>query len=102
MIGVHMISLKNISKVLLPVQETSTIHIPCFYGILKIYKLPVKFRPTLSCHSTIQNHAAKFCSKILKPLVAEALTVNQGSKDLVIKLSQLQLVPGAKYYIVTG
>jgi hypothetical protein len=77
-------------------------HIPRFYGIPKIHKLPVKFRPILPCHSAIQNPAAKFCSKILKPLVAEAQTVIHGSKDLAIKLSQLRLVPGAKYYIVTG
>ena len=77
-------------------------HIPRFYGIPKIHKLPVKFRPILPCHSAIQNPAAKFCSKMLKPLIAEALTVIHGSKDLAIKLSQLVLNPGSKYYIVTG
>ena len=77
-------------------------HIPRFYGIPKIHKLPVKFRPILPCHSAIQNPAAKFCSKMLKPLVEEALTVIHGTKDLAIKLSKLQLNPGSKYYIVTG
>ena len=77
-------------------------HVPRFYGIPKIHKLPVKFRPILPCHSAIQNPAAKFISKMLKPLVAEALTVIHGSKDLAIKLSQLRLNPGEKYYIVTG
>jgi len=81
---------------------TGSHHIPRFYGIPKIHKLPVKFRPILPCHSAIQNPAAKFCSKILKPLVAEARTVIHGSKDLAIKLSQLRLTPGLKYYIVTG
>ena len=64
-------------------------HIPRFYGIPKIHKQPVKFRPILPCHSAIQNPAAKFISKMLKPLVAEARTVIHGSKDLMMKLSQL-------------
>ena len=81
---------------------TKVHHIPHFYGIPKIHKLPVKFRPILPYHSAIQNPAAKFCSKILKPLVEEVLTVIHGSKDLVIKLSQLCLNPGHKFYIVTG
>ena len=87
------------SKVTAPGREH---HIPRFYGIPKIHKEPVKFRPILPCHSAIQNPAAKFVSKMLKPLIAEAQTVIIGSKDLAIKLSQLRLIPGRKYYIVTG
>lgn len=77
-------------------------HIPKFYGIPKIHKQPVKFRPILPCHSAIQNPAAKFCSKVLKPLVNAAPTVIRGTKDLAIKLSQLQLPPWREIFIVTG
>ena len=52
--------------------------------------------------SIIQNPVAKFCSKILKPLVDEALSVTHSSKDLVMKLSQFYLNLGSKYYIITN
>ena len=77
-------------------------HIPHFYGISKIHKEPVKLRPILPCHSIIQNPAAKFVSKMLKPLIADTQIVIIGSKDLAIKLSQQKPIPGHKFYIVTG
>ena len=87
------------SKVTLPRTDH---HILCFYGILKIHKLPVKFQPISPCHSMIQNPAAKFCLKRLKPLVEGALTIIHDTKDLAIKSSKLQLQPGQKFYIITG
>lgn len=77
-------------------------HIPVFYGIPKIHKYPVKFRPIIPCHSAVQNPAAKFVSKKLKPIINKAPTVIHGTKDLAIKLSKLHLQPGRKLYIVTG
>ena len=59
-------------------------------------------RPIIPCHSAIQNTAAKYISKILKPIILSALTIIHGTKDLAIKLSNLQLTPGRKFYIVTG
>jgi hypothetical protein len=75
---------------------------PMFYGIPKIHKEPVKMRPIVPCHSAIQNPAAKYISKKLKPLIKAAPTIIHGSKDLAIKLSQVKLQPGRKLYIVTG
>jgi hypothetical protein len=77
-------------------------NIPCFYGIPKIHKEPVKFRPIIPCHSAIQNPAAKYISKKLKPLIEGSPTIIHGSKDLAIKLSNLVLIPGAQWYVVTG
>ena len=37
--------------------------VPRFYGIPKIHKYPVKFRPIIPCHSVVFNPAAKFISK---------------------------------------
>jgi hypothetical protein len=76
--------------------------IPTFYGIPKIHKEPVKFRPIIPCHSAIQNPAAKYVDKKLKPIVVGSPTVIHGSKDLAIKLSNLVLIPDARWYIVTG
>ncbi|SJL12000.1 uncharacterized protein ARMOST_21447 [Armillaria ostoyae] len=76
--------------------------VPTFYGIPKIHKEPVKMRPIIPCHSAIQNPAAKYVSKILKPLIKAAPTIIHGSKDLAIKLSQIKLQPGRNTYIVTG
>ena len=76
--------------------------VPVFYGIPKIHKLPVKMRPIIPCHSAIQNPAAKFCSKKLKPLVKAAQTIIHGTKDLAQKLSKLQIDRHRRKYIVTG
>ena len=76
--------------------------VPTFYGIPKIHKEPVKMRPIIPCHSAIMNPAAKYVSKKLKPIVKLAPTIIHGTKDLAIKLSQLTLTPGRKFYIVTG
>ena len=76
--------------------------VPTFYGIPKIHKEPVKMRPIIPCHSAIQNPAAKYVSKRLKPLIKAATSIIHGSKDLVIKLSKLSLKPGKRWYICTG
>jgi hypothetical protein len=76
--------------------------VPAFYGIPKIHKEPIKMRPIIPCHSAIQNPAAKYISKKLKPLVKEAPTIIHGSKDLAIRLSKLRLTTGRKWFIVTG
>ena len=62
-------------------------HVPVFYGIPKIHKQPVKMRPIIPCYSVTQHPAAKYVSKILKPIIQLAPTILHGSKDLVIKLS---------------
>ena len=76
--------------------------VPRFYGIPKIHKYPVKFRPIIPCHSVVFNPAAKFISKKLKPIIMSAPAIIHGSKDLAIKLSKLKLQPGRKFFIVTG
>ena len=76
--------------------------VPLFYGIPKIHKEPVKMRPIIPCHSAVQNPAAKFVSKKLKPLIMAAPTVIHGTKDLAVKLSKLELTKGRQFFIVTG
>ena len=87
------------SKITLP---GTTHHISHFYGIPKIHKQPVKMPLIIPCHSTIQNPAAKYVSKKLKPLIQAVPTVIHGTKDLAIKLSKLSINPKRKWYIVTG
>ena len=77
-------------------------HIPHFYGIPKIHKYPVKMRPIIPCHTAVQNPAAKYVSKKLKPLIKEAATIIHGTKDLAQKLSKLSIDVNRKWYIVTG
>lgn len=76
--------------------------IPNFHGIPKIHSTPVKLRPIAPCYAAIQNPAAKFVSKVLKPIVKSAPSIIHGSKDLAIKLSQLNLSRSRKLWIVTG
>ncbi|KAF8828443.1 hypothetical protein HHX47_DHR3000031 [Lentinula edodes] len=77
-------------------------HIPTFYCIPKIHKEPVKGRPIIPCHSAIQNPAAKYVSKKLKPLIEAAPSIIHGSKDLAIKLSKFKRDPRRRLFIVTG
>ena len=76
--------------------------VPLFYGIPKIHKEPVKMRPIIPCHSAIQNPAAKYVSKKLKPLIQAAPTILKSTKDLVIKLSKINLDINRQWYLVTG
>ena len=85
------------------VTENGKPHIlPKFYGILKIHKKPVKMRPIIPCHSAVQNPAAKYVDKNLRPLILEAPTIIHGTKDLAIKLSKLNINTNPKYFIITG
>ena len=76
--------------------------IPNFHGIPKIHSTPVKFRPIAPCYAAIQNPAAKYVSKMLKPLIKAAPAIIHGSKDLAIKLSHLDLSRTRKLWIITG
>jgi len=76
--------------------------VPKFYGIPKIHKEPVKVRPIIPCHSAIQNPAAKYVSKKLKPLVKAAPSILKGTKDLALKLSEIKIDHTRKWWIVTG
>src|ERR1700712_3153119 len=59
-------------------------------------------RPIVPCHSAIQNPAAKYISKKLKPLVQAAPSVLHGTKDMAIKLSKINIDPRRQFFIVTG
>ena len=83
-------------------QANARIPIPKFYGIPKIHKTPTRFRPIVPCHSALQNPAAKFCSKMLKPLIESSPYILKGSKQLALDLSKLQLQRGRKFWLVTG
>jgi len=76
--------------------------VPLFYGIPKIHKEPVKMRPIIPCHSAIQNPAAKYVSKKLKPLIQAAPTILKSTKDLAIKLSKINLDTNRRWFLVTG
>ena len=59
-------------------------------------------RPIIPCHSAVQNPAAKYVDKCLRPIVQSAPSIIHGSKDLVIKLSKLNINTKRKYFIITG
>lgn len=75
---------------------------PEFYVIPKIHKTPTGYRLIVPCHSLMQEPASKVVSKMLKPLYANYPTVIHGTKDLVRKLSTLELSRHRKVFIVTG
>jgi hypothetical protein len=59
-------------------------------------------RPIIPCHSAIQNPAAKYVSKKLKPLVEAAPTILKGTKDLAIRLSKINLDSNRQWFLVSG
>jgi len=75
---------------------------PIFYGISKIHKKPVGFRPIILCHSVVFNLAAKFISKELKPIIKSSPYIIHGTKELLQRLSQLRINPTRKWFFVTG
>jgi hypothetical protein len=77
-------------------------NVPLFYGIPKIHKTPVKMRPIIPCHSAIQNPAAKYVSKKLKPIIQSAPAIIHGTKDLAQKLSKVSIDKSRRWYIITG
>jgi hypothetical protein len=76
--------------------------IPVFYSIPKIHKEPIKMQPIILCHSAIQNPTTKYISKKLKPLVEAAPTILKSTKDLVIRLSKIDLDCNHQWYLVSG
>jgi len=58
-------------------------------------------RPIVPCHSAIQNPAAVFAYKQLKPFLDERPYVLKGTKDLAIRLSKLKLKPYRSYFLVS-
>jgi hypothetical protein len=68
-------------------------NVPLFYGIPKIHKEPVKMRPIIPCHSTVQNPAAKYISKMLKPIIQSVPSIIHGTKDLAIKQNSIINTP---------
>ena len=78
--------------------------VPRFYVIPKIHKKPVKHRPIIPCHSSAQAPAAKYVSKMLKPLVERCKFVLHGTKHLANKLASIRLnpKPGKKAWLVSG
>ena len=77
-------------------------HIPAFHGIPKIHKTPTGMRPIIPCHSAIQNPAAKFVSKILKPIISDTETILQSSRQFCKDLSNLHIHRDRKTWLVTG
>jgi len=57
---------------------------------------------TLPEYDTVQNLAAKYISKMLKPIIQLVPSIIHGIKDLAIKLSKIQLIPNRKFYLITG
>jgi len=85
-----------------PTDETREPKIPRFYGIPKIHKQPVKFRPIVPCHSCVQAPAAKYVSKCLKPILERCQHVLKGTKQLAIDLAKANISPYRKKFLVTG
>ena len=59
-------------------------------------------RPIIPCHSAIMNPAAKFVSKKLKPLIKMAHTIIYKTKDIVIKLSRVNINHQRSWWLVTS
>ena len=81
---------------------TGQIKLPSFYGIPKVHKKPIKMRPIAPCHSALQNPLAKFVSKILKPFVAVESSICNGTKELALDLTGLQLPKFVPLWLVGG
>jgi hypothetical protein len=48
----------------------------------------------------MQNPAAKYVSKVLKPVIEKLPYVIKGTKDMAMKLDKLQIVPNRRFFLV--
>jgi hypothetical protein len=85
---------------LVPQEESPEYSIPRFYGIPKIHKNPARMRPIVPCHAAMQNPAAKYVSKALKPVIEQLPYTIKGTKDMAIKLAKLQLNLRRRFFLV--
>jgi len=82
---------------------------PTFKGLPKIHKKPWAFRPIIPCHSVPQAPLGIFLDWFLKPVLNSLPTVLNGSKELAIKLrdlnvklNSLQIHSSRRLYVITG
>jgi hypothetical protein len=83
-----------------PPEDELKYNVPRFYGIPKIHKNPVRMRPIVPCHQAMQNPAAKYVSKMLKPVIEQLPYVIKGTKHMATKLANLELIPRRKFFLV--
>jgi hypothetical protein len=76
--------------------------LPVFYVIPKIHKNPTGFRPIIPCHSAIQNPAAKFVSKMCKPILSERPYLIKGSKHMCQRLASVGRLPHRRLFLCSG
>ena len=67
---------------------------PKFYGLPKIHKTNIPFRPIVSSRGSVTYGVAKVLAKILKPLVGKYPHHRQSTKDFVDMVSKVTLQPG--------
>ena len=65
--------------------------VPKFYGLPKIHKQGTPLRPIISGIGTITYNTAKFCAKIISPLVGKSDYHIKNTQDLVQKVQNLKL-----------
>ena len=75
--------------------------LPRIYVIPKIHKDPWAARPIVPCHSIMQGPAAKFVSKMLKPIIQEQQFLIEGTKHLSVKFQHTKW-SNRKMWICTG
>jgi len=98
------------SFILSKADEARTANPPDFKGLPKIHKNPWAFRPIIPCHSVAQAPLGTFLSWYLKPLVNQMPTILNGSKELSIRLTDLNstvlanrpILSGRSLFFVTG
>jgi hypothetical protein len=78
--------------------KRSVDNLPVFWGIPKIHKT---MRPIIQCHSAINNPAAKYISKSLKPVLENHPDVLKGTKDMAIWLNSANISVTHKQFLVS-
>ena len=66
---------------------------PKFYGLPKIHKPDIPYRPIVSSTGTVSFSTAKIFAKILKPLVGLSTHHLQNTKDFIQQLKDVKLQP---------
>jgi hypothetical protein len=71
---------------------------PIFYGLPKIHKTPLKFRPVVSCIDSFSSIFSNWLDYKMKKLLHLIPSYIKDSRDLLNEITLLTLPPGAKLF----
>lgn len=82
-------------------QRTKT-EVPVFHAIPKVHKTPWALRPIVPSHSWVTSCVSTVLDHLLQPILKRIPWIVSSSKEVIVRLQDVKLVPGKPLWILTG